>query len=494
MKRRTLCSVVLIATASLVACEAGNPTNPLAAVTASAAWQAGQQATVGTQLPVGPEVLVTDSHGNPVSGVTVAFAGDGSVGAASVETDANGKAGTTWTLGTAAGTQSVTATVVGLTGSPVSFTATGLAASAAVMSASASWQTGQEAPVETALPVAPAVLVTDIHGNPVEGVQVTFAGDGTVQNASVQTDGLGVASTAWTMGPLPAAQNLTATASGLPAVTFTATAISDEPQPTASSVIWFEDDFESYTDCQSMEKANGGKWDAVCSGGIVSPAANTGYLGDPTSVGGRSAEFDWPQSDTEQFAPLTGNPAGSTPGNGVSTFISYYYRAPNFVYVGPFPRLEKKHLLINLAFEQGITVVIGRNLEFAEGAKLVKFEWTVMQTNGLRIFDHETQVGPWGASPGTIDYVTNGDWHRITIERKSESSAGAGDGAFRIWLDGVKIIDGTTGRQAPSIPATTAILTGNGGVSNFQLASTFNGGSPQNQQDYYDNVIVWYNN
>lgn len=72
-----------------------------------------------------PRVVVTDAHGNPVPGVEVVFAattGGGAVTGATDTTDGSGNARPeAWQLG-AAGEQTLTATVAGL--SPVSFTAT----------------------------------------------------------------------------------------------------------------------------------------------------------------------------------------------------------------------------------------------------------------------------------------------------------------------------------------------------------------------------------
>ena len=91
----------------------------------------GQTATVGVQLPQPLVVKVSASDGVGVGGVTVGFAvaaGGGSVGTASAVTDGSGVAQTTWKLGSSVGAQSVTATAAGLSGSPVTFSATGLAA------------------------------------------------------------------------------------------------------------------------------------------------------------------------------------------------------------------------------------------------------------------------------------------------------------------------------------------------------------------------------
>jgi hypothetical protein len=89
----------------------------------------GQSADVNAQLANPVVVQVNASDGQPAAGVTVTFAAQngGTVGAATVVTGANGQASTTWRLGGTAGAQTLTASAAGLTGSPVSFTATALA-------------------------------------------------------------------------------------------------------------------------------------------------------------------------------------------------------------------------------------------------------------------------------------------------------------------------------------------------------------------------------
>ena len=84
-----------------------------------------QTDTVGATLAKQLLVRVTDDQGNEVSGVIVTWAvtGGGSITPTSV-TDIEGEAAATRVLGTTAGTQNATATVSGLEGSPVTFTAT----------------------------------------------------------------------------------------------------------------------------------------------------------------------------------------------------------------------------------------------------------------------------------------------------------------------------------------------------------------------------------
>ncbi len=87
-----------------------------------------QNGTVGTAVGALPSVRVVDADGNGVQGVSVTFAltgGGGSIGGAVSNTAANGSATLgSWTLGPAAGANTVTAagTSVSLTGAPVTFT------------------------------------------------------------------------------------------------------------------------------------------------------------------------------------------------------------------------------------------------------------------------------------------------------------------------------------------------------------------------------------
>ncbi|HEU5260303.1 MAG TPA: hypothetical protein VFU41_02645, partial [Gemmatimonadales bacterium] len=192
----------------------------------------GQSATVGSAVAVPPSVIVRDASNNPAAGVPVTFAvatGGGTVDpTTAVTTDANGIAAvTSWTLGTTAGTNTLTATSSGFSGSPVTFTATGTAGAASTMAINAG--NDQSANVGTAVAIPPSVRVTDQFGNPVAGVAVTFAvasGGGAVDpTTAVTTNGSGIAAaTSWTLGATAGTNTLTATSDGLTPITFTATA------------------------------------------------------------------------------------------------------------------------------------------------------------------------------------------------------------------------------------------------------------------------------
>ena len=81
------------------------------------------------------EVLVLDGNGSPYSGQAVSFAvatyptgaTGQAVSATSANTGADGKASIVATIGNLAGAYTFTATATGLTGSPLTFTASGLA-------------------------------------------------------------------------------------------------------------------------------------------------------------------------------------------------------------------------------------------------------------------------------------------------------------------------------------------------------------------------------
>ncbi len=82
-------------------------------------------------------VIVLDPFGVPSPGVSVQWAvtsGGGSVGYATMTTDNTGMASVQWILGPALGAQTATASALGRTGSPVTFTATAVTSASAQIS------------------------------------------------------------------------------------------------------------------------------------------------------------------------------------------------------------------------------------------------------------------------------------------------------------------------------------------------------------------------
>jgi hypothetical protein len=183
-----------------------------------------RQRNVAGQITVGASdslaVKITDGGGNPVAGTSVAFAvtlGGGSLAAPTIVSGNDGVAGVRWTLGTLAGTQTVTATALLAGSSPaVVFGTTAVAAATSVIA-----KVGLE---PAAVPAASnvdsiRVVVTDQFGNPKSGELVTFAvtaGGGTVSPPSTTTGFDGMAAARWTVGAAVNVLNsATATRAGL---------------------------------------------------------------------------------------------------------------------------------------------------------------------------------------------------------------------------------------------------------------------------------------
>jgi hypothetical protein len=205
-----------------------------------------QSGPVGSKLASPLVVQVSDAFGNPIQGVVVTWTADGggSVGAPTTTTGPDGTTSVERTLGGTAGTQRTFASVDGLAGSPVTFvhTATAGAASGVTIVAGDD-QTG---PISTELPLDLVVEVRDAASNPVPSVAVTWVigvGGGSVTPTTSTTDASGRATAAWTLGPVPAENTVSAVVSGIGVAEFSAHATAGAParltiqtQPSSSAV------------------------------------------------------------------------------------------------------------------------------------------------------------------------------------------------------------------------------------------------------------------
>lgn len=207
------------------------------------ATQPSTTAQSGVVLAQQPVVQLRDSNNANVSqaGVPVTASltgGSGTIsGTLTVNTNASGQAVFTGlAISGTAGTRTLTFSASGLTSATsgsITLSA-GLPATIAIQAGN-----NQSATVGTAVTVPPSVLVTDGAANPVTGVPVTFAvasGGGTVvPTTPVTTGSTGLATvTSWTLGATPGPNTLTATVTGLTAVTFTATGNAAGPTITLS--------------------------------------------------------------------------------------------------------------------------------------------------------------------------------------------------------------------------------------------------------------------
>src|SRR5207248_254639 len=137
------------------------------------------------------------------------------------------------TLSPTAGSNTLTASSGTLSGSPVTFTATGTTGAAATIAANS--PTSQAAPAGTAVRTPPTGKVKEANGNPEASAAVTFglaAGKRAITGGSQTTTGDGIATVgSWTLSGTAGSNTLTATSgslSGSP-VTFTATGTAGAP-------------------------------------------------------------------------------------------------------------------------------------------------------------------------------------------------------------------------------------------------------------------------
>lgn len=164
-----------------------------------------QSGAAGLPLQQPLVVQVNDKGGDPVPDVAVVFAvtsGGGVVQPSSGVTNVRGQATALWTMGTLAGAPSTaTASVNGLSGSPVGFAATVQAAVPA--SATLLQGGGQTATAGQPLSLPVIVEFRDAYNNPAVGQAVNWAvtgGAGTLTATSTITDAQGQATTLWTLG------------------------------------------------------------------------------------------------------------------------------------------------------------------------------------------------------------------------------------------------------------------------------------------------------
>lgn len=278
----------------------------------AAATPLSMTSVVGLAVAVPPAVKVTDAKGGGVGGVAVTFAitaGGGTLTSSTTTSKDDGLASPGgWTLGTTAGTNTVVASVEGLTGSPVTFTATGTPGPPASVVLNAG--DAQSANVNTPVIISPSVRVLDANSNAVSNVAVTFAvasGNGTVVGAAATTSALGIATLgSWTLGPTPGANTLSASVVGVSsAVTFSATGT---PTPQALSVVSGPGDRQAVmTSAAVVTKPSV----TVTSNGAPAPGVTVTFT---VSTGGGSVTGGTAVTDANGVATVGSWTLGATPG------------------------------------------------------------------------------------------------------------------------------------------------------------------------------------
>ena len=202
-----------------------------------------QEGDAGMPLDQPFVVEVQDEKGVLSPGVPVTFtvtAGGGRLSATTVTTDANGRAETTLTLGTTPGKNTVQVTATEITQSVLIFNAIAIEEEPVPVVLKVSGDDQEEVAGKT-LSDPLIVAVQDEHGQPMQGVTVTFTidtGEGKLNPTTTKTDVNGEAQTTFTLGPTPGTSIIRATATGLETyVRFTATTLSDRPVPPSIATV-----------------------------------------------------------------------------------------------------------------------------------------------------------------------------------------------------------------------------------------------------------------
>jgi Big-like domain-containing protein/filamin/ABP280 repeat protein len=203
----------------------------------------GQTATGGTALPIKPAVVVRDAGGTPVAGLAVTFAvasGGGSIEGGSATTGADGVATAgRWTLGAVAGPNTLQATVgaEGVSGNPVTFTATAVVGAPSPDKSTVSATPGTIAASQGSAPSTITVTVRDAAGNPLAGQPVSLAATGAGVSLAQPgpTDGSGTTTAAFSAtgaGP----HTITAATGSITLGSTTVTVTPGAPDPSRVSV------------------------------------------------------------------------------------------------------------------------------------------------------------------------------------------------------------------------------------------------------------------
>jgi len=200
--------VYLLPALAVVACGGDDPQVP---TTIAAPGSTNLTGTVGSALSTVPTVSIKDQKGRALAGIWVRWtASAGKAGNDSSQTDAAGSASAlSWTLGTTAGTQTLSASANGL--GSLTFSADAKAGPVRVLTQQTPALT---APVNSQLTTPPSIRAADQYGNAVANVAIVFAvntGAGSITGPQQTTNAAGIATVgSWKLGTLAGSQTLRA--------------------------------------------------------------------------------------------------------------------------------------------------------------------------------------------------------------------------------------------------------------------------------------------
>jgi hypothetical protein len=434
-RRLAFLALALACTAALPACSDSTGSRVGPAANLDVVSGNTQTAPAGTELPQPVVVKVTDAKGHVVKGQVVNFvvtAGGGHVFAGSSATNEDGVAQERWTLGTAAGPQTLEVRAVdNATGQALVFaTFNATAAPGAPTRADAVADSSVVGVVGSVVEDSFAVQVRDQYGNPTPGVQIAWAvtsGGGSITTPST-TDAAGIARTQWVLGTAAVTyQTATATVAGktITFVAYPATSLNklspDGPTVAAGTQL---------TRAVSAFGAGAGPvvglaihWTVGSGGGSVAPA-----VGATSSSGSTSA--------TWTLGPAAGPQTLTASAGGLS--VTY---TTNVVAAGPrtlLAQLPSAGRAIDatpdrvLWIDNGTRVISVRTLSNGADAtvktdtvKNANFGWNVaghLYTGGALLWNPYLEVFDWrGGSPAYLgnpasEPAADGDWAAYYLE------------------------------------------------------------------------------
>jgi len=391
-----------------------------------------QTGTVGQTLAQPLVVRVTDKAGAGISGVSVTWAvtvGGGSLSNPATTSDAQGQAVLVWTLGHTAGSNSVTAAVAGLSGSPVQFAAIGAAGAVSRLVF-----TRQPTATPAGFPITPSVQITaqDSFGNPAtsftDNVMVAIGNNssgGTLSGATSVAAVAGVANfTNLSIDSIGTNYTLTAAASGLAgttSATFDVTPLlAFTVQPSATVI---DSPFTPAVQVTAEDIA----------GNAVAGFTGTVTVAIATNSGGGT------------LAGTTSVPASS----GVATFATLRINHPGQGYT-----LRASSGSLGVASSDTFSIMLGRLIAVAAGGQhtcglvvdSTAYCW------GLNAFG---QIGDGSNTDRTNPTPVGGGYTFRSLDAGSQSSCGVTtNGAAYCWGSngGGQIGNGTTNNQKSPVP------------------------------------------
>ncbi len=370
-----------------------------------------QTAIIGGTLPESLVVRVTDGNGRPVA-ARVAFilatpSAGGSITPDTATTDNDGRARARWVLGSQAGVQRASASVVGVDGLIAEFNAT--ASAGAVATFAIIDGDNQSALVGTALRDSLIVRAVDAVGNPVIGLRVDWSvtGGGSVSSASVPTGTDGRAAVRRTLGPATGTQTTLANAGDVPGspLTFTATALPAPPavlavvtQPASTAVVGVA--FSRQPKIQLRDN-----------------------LGNPVSQAGFAVSAELASGPT---ATLMGQQTKAADATGLATFTDLAINGPLGTYT------------LRFTSEAGSTVapVTSAPIELRVGAVSASRSTVTVQPSTITVFSgkstitvtaRDDQGNPIG---GATVVPTSSDPSSSTLAPASAGTSGSGVATF----------------------------------------------------------------